>query len=59
MSAQNPKKPFVLRMDEKVLQGIAAWAEEDFRSVNGQMEFILSNALKNAGRAPAPKKETK
>ena len=50
------KKSFVLRMDEEVYKAIEKWAVDEFRSVNGQIEWILDQQLKAAGRTP-PKKE--
>ena len=50
------KKSFVLRMDEEVYKTIEKWAVDEFRSVNGQIEWILDQQLKIAGRTP-PKKE--
>jgi hypothetical protein len=44
------KKSFVLRLDEQMYAALARWAADDFRSVNGQMEWILSKALKDANR---------
>jgi len=49
------KKNFVLRIDEQVYEALMRWAADDFRSVNGQMEWIIHKALKEAGRLPAPK----
>ncbi|MDA0194105.1 MAG: Arc family DNA binding domain-containing protein [Bacteroidetes bacterium] len=46
------KKPFVLRVDESTLKALEKWAADDFRSTNGQLEFIINNALKAAGRLP-------
>lgn len=40
------KKAFALRISPEMLRDIEAWAQEDFRSVNGQIEFLLSEALK-------------
>lgn len=45
-----PKKPFVLRIDPELLQKIEKWASDEFRSTNGQIEWILTRALKEAGR---------
>lgn len=45
------KKKFVLRMDEQSMKALEKWAADEFRSLNGQIEYILSQALKNAGRA--------
>ncbi len=44
------KKPFVLRLDEQTLEAIEKWADDEFRSINGQLEWIISKALKDAGR---------
>jgi hypothetical protein len=45
------KKSFVLRIDEASFAALEKWAADDFRSVNGQIEWLLSRALKEAGRA--------
>ncbi len=50
------KKSFVLRLDEASYAALEKWAADDFRSVNGQLEWIISNALKDAGRTPKPTK---
>jgi hypothetical protein len=44
------KKPFVLRIDAETMKAIEKWAEDEFRSVNGQIEWILNNSLKQAKR---------
>ena len=44
------KKAFALRIDEKVLQALQHWADDEFRSVNGQIEYVLREALIQAGR---------
>ena len=44
------KKPFALRVNEEMLQALEKWAADEFRSTNGQIEFILHEALKKAGR---------
>ena len=44
------KKPFVLRLDPEMLKAAEKWAADDFRSTNGQLEWIISEALKKAGR---------
>jgi len=51
------KKNFVLRLDEETYKALEKWAQDEFRSVNGQIEWILSNALKDNGRAKKTKKE--
>lgn len=44
------KKPFVLRLDPDVLKALEKWAIDEFRSTNGQIEWILNKALKESGR---------
>ncbi len=44
------KKSFVLRMDPDKLGAIEKWASDEFRSTNGQIEWILDQALRKAGR---------
>lgn len=46
----NKKKPFVLRLQPEMMEAIEKWAADDFRSINGQIEWILSESLKKAGR---------
>ncbi|NEW83153.1 MAG: Arc family DNA-binding protein [Mariniphaga sp.] len=50
------KKSFVLRIDPEVSNALERWAADEFRSMNGQIEFLLSQALKKAGRLPSKKK---
>jgi hypothetical protein len=45
------RKPFLLRIDRTVLDAVQRWANDDLRSLNGQIEFLLRDALKRAGRA--------
>ena len=44
------KKTFVLRISPEVMESVEKWAADDFRSINGQLEWIIYNALKNAKR---------
>lgn len=44
------KKPFALRIDEKLMKAVEKWAADEFRSTNGQIEWIISEALKKAKR---------
>jgi hypothetical protein len=44
------KKPFVLRLDPELLKAVEKWAADEFRSTNGQLEWIISKTLKEAGR---------
>lgn len=53
------KKNFALRVDSEVYDSIEKWAADEFRSTNGQIEWILAEALKKAKRYPKKKdKET-
>ena len=47
------RKPFLLRIDPEVLQALQRWANDDLRSLNGQIEFVLRDALRRVGRAKA------
>ena len=42
----NNKKQIPLRLSEKLFSEISAWAEDDFRSVNGQIEYLLSECVR-------------
>jgi hypothetical protein len=44
------KKKFLLRIDENIHAALEKWAADDLRSINAQIEFLLTQALKNAGR---------
>lgn len=44
------KKSFLLRVDEKTLDLLKRWADDEFRSLNGQIEYLLREALKESGR---------
>ncbi len=47
------RKPFLLRIDPQVLDALQKWAADDLRSLNGQIEYVLRQALKQAGRLSA------
>ena len=44
--SDNGKKQIPLRLSEKLYNAVAAWAEDDFRSVNGQIEYLLTECVK-------------
>jgi len=50
MNSMAKKKPFVLRIDPELLAAVEKWAADEFRSTNGQLEWIINKALKEAGR---------
>ncbi len=45
------RKPFLLRIDAAVLEGVQRWANDDLRSLNAQIEYLLRESLRRAGRA--------
>jgi hypothetical protein len=49
------KKSFIIRVDPEKLSAIEKWASDEFRSTNGQIEWILDQALRKAGRIKAKK----
>jgi hypothetical protein len=51
LSALSSRRSFLLRIDPAVLEAVQRWAEDDLRSLNGQIEFLLRRALADAGRA--------
>jgi len=51
------KKSFVLRIDEETFKAIEKWAADEFRSANGQLEWIIDKALKDAGRKKSASKK--
>ena len=54
------RKAFLLRVDPALLDALQRWANDDLRSLNGQIEFVLREALTRVGRArlPAPPGDT-
>lgn len=53
------KKSFVLRLDPAMYEAVERWAADEFRSTNGQMEWIISEALRKAGRARKREEESR
>jgi hypothetical protein len=53
------RRPFLLRMDATLLDAVQRWANDDLRSLNAQIEFLLRRALQEEGRLkPAPETKT-
>jgi hypothetical protein len=48
------KKSFVLRINQEMMDAVEKWAADDFRSINGQLEWIINNALRDAKRLKKP-----
>lgn len=43
-------KTFVLRIDAQTMEALETWAEDEFRSINGQLQWIIADALRRSGR---------
>lgn len=54
----NETRNFVLRIDSATMNAIEAWAADEFRSTNGQIQWILSEALRKSGRKKNAPKES-
>ncbi|HNY02638.1 MAG TPA: DNA-binding protein [Bacteroidales bacterium] len=50
------KKVFMLRVSPEMYEAVEKWAADEFRSVNGQLEWVIEKALRSAGRSPAKSK---
>ena len=50
MNKESKTKSFVLRIDSKSMEAVEKWAADEFRSVNGQILYLLDQALKKSGR---------
>lgn len=48
------RKPFLLRMPPELYAALEKWAADELRSVNGQIEYVLAQAVKEAGRTVRP-----
>ncbi len=46
------KKVFMLRLNQEVYDALEKWAEDEFRSVNGQLEWLIEKALRDSKRKP-------
>ena len=53
------KKSFVLRIDPEKLEALEKWSSDEFRSINGQLEWIIEQALKKTGRLKEKKRDEK
>ena len=49
-------KSFVLRIDAQTMEAVEKWAEDEFRSTNGQLQYIIAEALRKSGRIKKKKK---
>lgn len=48
------RKRFLLRIDPRLFDALERWAGDELRSVNAQVEYVLADAVRRAGRAPRP-----
>ena len=53
---ENSTRSFVLRIDAETMDAIEKWAADEFRSTNGQLQWIIAEALRRSGRKPRAKK---
>ena len=52
-----PRKTFLLRISPDLYEALEAWAQQEFRSVNGQIEYVLQDAVRRRGRTVRPEPE--
>ncbi|WP_419511442.1 hypothetical protein [Alistipes sp.] len=50
MAKENNNKSFVLRIDAATMEALEQWAGDEFRSINGQLQWIIADALRRSGR---------
>ena len=55
--AEKKTKSFILRIDADTMDAIEAWAADEFRSTNGQLQWIIAEALRKARRMPKKKSQ--
>ncbi len=55
--AKKTTKSFILRVDSDTMDAIEKWAADEFRSTNGQLQWIITEALRKARRLPKKKRE--
>lgn len=54
--SKEQNKSFVLRIDAQTMEAVEKWAEDEFRSTNGQLQWIIADALRRSGRLKKSKK---
>lgn len=52
-------RSFVLRVDGDTMEALERWAADEFRSINGQLQWIIAEALRKSGRTPLKQRRTK
>lgn len=58
MAEKNKNKSFILRIDSATMDAIEKWAADEFRSTNGQLQWIITEALRKARRLPKKQNTT-
>lgn len=53
------KKSYPLRINAEILAAVQRWSDDELRSLNAQIEYVLRDALRKAGRLPAPESDQK
>ena len=53
------KKAFPLRINEEIWKAVRRWSDDELRSVNAQIEYVLRDALRRAGRLPRPEDDSR
>lgn len=56
MAKESTTRSFVLRIDGETMDALEKWAADEFRSVNGQLQWIIAEALRRSGRKPRAKR---
>ena len=54
---ESTTKSFILRIDPEMMEAIETWAADEFRSTNGQLQWIINEALRKSGRLKKTRKE--
>ena len=54
MAKGGGNKSFVLRVDAATMEALEQWADDEFRSINGQLQWIIADALRRSGRLKRP-----
>ncbi len=57
MAKESSTKNFVLRIDAETYDALEKWAADEFRSINGQLQWIIAEALKRSGRSKKQQKD--
>jgi hypothetical protein len=58
MAKKDTTKSFVFRVDAEMMEAIEAWAADEFRSTNGQLQWIVTEALRKSGRLKKKKRSS-